>query len=118
MSMKLLWAVILLVPLILITLRFLNIEMILLGILLFINIVSFIIVANDKRQSMRGGNPDRTPEGFIFFLAAAGGSGGVYLAMQLFRHKTRKWYFQLGIPLLILQNFATVYAIKTFMSSM
>lgn len=95
-----------------------NIEMIFLGVLLVINTISFAIVANDKRQSMRGGNPDRTPEGFIFFLAAAFGSGGVYLAVQLFRHKTRKWYFQLGIPLLILQNIATAYVIKTFLSSM
>lgn len=90
-------------------------ESILLTLLLIINTASFVIVANDKRQSMRGGNPDRTPEGLIFFLAAAFGSGGVYLAMQLFRHKTRKWYFQLGIPLLILQNVATIYIFETLL---
>jgi uncharacterized membrane protein YsdA (DUF1294 family) len=28
-----------------------------------------------------------------------------------FRHKTQKWYFQLGIPLVIFQNLATIYVI-------
>lgn len=86
-------------------------EPIILTLLAIINTAAFVVVANDKRRSMQGGNPDRTPEGLIFFLGAAFGSIGVYLAMQLLRHKTRKWYFQLGIPLLILQNLATVYLI-------
>jgi uncharacterized membrane protein YsdA (DUF1294 family) len=29
--------------------------------------------------------------------------------MLSFRHKTKKWYFQIAIPLLILQNLATLY---------
>jgi uncharacterized membrane protein YsdA (DUF1294 family) len=87
-----------------------------LAILLAINLFSFFIIANDKRKSTHRHDADRTPEGILFFLAAAGGSLGVYLAMQLFRHKTRKWYFQIGIPLLILQNSATVYVIWQFLA--
>ncbi len=89
---------------------------ILLAIFIIINLVAFFIVANDKRKSISGGNTDRTPEGLLFFLATAGGATGVYAAMQLFRHKTRKWYFQIGIPLLILQNAATVYVIWQFVT--
>ena len=85
---------------------------ILLGIFVTINIFAFIVIGNDKRKSMRGGNPDRTPEGLLFFIAAAFGSLGVYAGMLTFRHKTKKWYFQLGIPLLILQNMATLYLLK------
>lgn len=87
-------------------------EQILLAILAAINILAFFIMGSDKRKSMRGGNPDRTPEGLLFFLATAFGSLGVYLGMLTFRHKTKRWYFQLGIPLLILQNFAILYLLK------
>jgi uncharacterized membrane protein YsdA (DUF1294 family) len=86
-------------------------EQILLAILAAINIFAFLVMANDKRKSMASGNPDRIPEGVLFFLGAVGGSIGIYLAMILLRHKTRKWYFQVGIPLLILQNVATGYVI-------
>ena len=84
-------------------------ESIILVILAVINITSFFVMAHDKRLSTRGGNTERTPEGILFFMAATFGSLGVYAAMLLLRHKTRKWYFQIGIPLLIIQNAATVY---------
>lgn len=84
-------------------------QYIILAILAAVNIITFFIMGNDKRKSIQGGNTERTPEGIIFFMAAVGGSFGVYLAMLTFRHKTRKWYFKLGIPLLILQNTATAY---------
>lgn len=87
----------------------------LIGVFVAINIIAFIIVAYDKRKSVVGRGDERTPEGKIFFLAAAFGAIGVYAAMLLFRHKTRKWYFQLGIPLLILQNSAAVYLVWEFL---
>lgn len=68
-------------------------------------------MAHDKHKAARGHNAERAPEGFMFFMATLFGSIGVYLGMVLFRHKTRKWYFQIGIPLLILQNLATLYVI-------
>jgi uncharacterized membrane protein YsdA (DUF1294 family) len=87
-------------------------QQILLGILAAINIIAFFVIGRDKRKSMRGGNPDRTSEGLLFFMATAGGAVGAYLGMLTFRHKTKKWYFQLGIPLLILQNLATLFALN------
>jgi len=82
---------------------------ILLAILTLINLTTFFLVAHDKYKAKRGRDTKRTPEGYMFFLAAAFGSIGVYLGMQIFRHKTRKWYFQLGIPLLIVQNLSMIY---------
>jgi|AntRauTorcE11897_2_1112592.scaffolds.fasta_scaffold60400_2 uncharacterized membrane protein YsdA (DUF1294 family) len=90
---------------------------ILIGVLVAINLVSFLIMARDKRRSIRGSGKTRTPEGKLFFLAALFGSVGVYLGMLAFRHKTKKWYFQLGIPLLIMQNIATVYLAFQLLSS-
>ncbi len=91
-------------------------EQILLAILAIINFFAFLVMANDKRKSMTSGNPDRIPEGVLFFLATAGGAIGIYTAMILLRHKTRKWYFQVGIPMLILQNIATGYIIWQFLT--
>jgi len=85
---------------------------ILIGIFAGINLFAFFMMARDKRKSIRGNGKRRTPEGIIFFLAAAFGSIGVYLGMLTFRHKTKKWYFQIGIPLLILQNLATLYLVS------
>ena len=72
-------------------------------------------MALDKRKSIRGSGKTRTPEGVLFFLAAIFGSIGVYLGMFAFRHKTKKWYFLAGVPLLILQNAATLYIINEFL---
>jgi len=87
---------------------------ILIGILLAVNAFSFFVMGNDKRKAFGRGEVTRTPEGFIFFMAAMFGSVGVYAGMFVFRHKIRKWYFQLGIPLLILQNLATLYLVREF----
>jgi uncharacterized membrane protein YsdA (DUF1294 family) len=76
-------------------------------VLLIINTISFILMSFDKNRSR--GDRARISEGTIFFWAICLGSLGVYLGMFVFRHKTRKIYFTLGIPLLILQNFALVF---------
>ncbi len=89
-----------------------NLEQLLVVIFVAINILSFFVMFNDKRRSIRGGNTERTPEGLLFFMATIFGAVGVYVGMFTFRHKTKKWYFQLGIPFLILQNLATLYLIK------
>lgn len=83
------------------------------GILIFfilVNLTAFLIMLMDKMQS-RKKDAERISEGMLFFMAAAFGSLGVYAGMFAFRHKTRKWYFIIGIPLLILQNGVFAYAI-------
>ena len=75
-----------------------------------INFLAFIIMLADKIKSARTGKR-RISEGLLFFMAAAFGSIGVYAGMFFFRHKTKKWYFLLGMPLLIIQNLAMVYLI-------
>ena len=73
-----------------------------------INLSAFLIMLVDKIKSA---NPEaeRISEGMLFFLAAAFGSIGIYLGMFAFRHKTRKWYFLIGIPLLMIENAAFLY---------
>ncbi|MBN2884322.1 DUF1294 domain-containing protein [Patescibacteria group bacterium] len=82
---------------------------------LIINILAFIIMLNDKMKSRQVGT-ERIPEGKLFFLAAVFGALGVYAGMFVFRHKTRKWYFLLGIPVLIVQNVVLIYFLSIFIS--
>lgn len=79
---------------------------------LAVNLVAFFVMLSDKKRSRRQG-AERIPEGLLFFMATAFGSVGVYAGMFAFRHKTRKWYFVAGIPLLILQNCALLYVAGT-----
>jgi len=93
-----------------------TVEHLVMIILVASNAAAFFIMGNDKRKSMQSGESNRTPEGILFFLAGAFGAGGIYLGMLVFRHKTRKWYFQLGIPLLIFENLATLFLLKDFIN--
>ena len=54
----------------------------------------------------------RIAESTLLGFALLGGSLGALAGRRIFRHKTRKWYFQIGIPLLILQNLAALYVIR------
>ena len=83
----------------------------LIGILVFYiatSFVAFLVMLMDKRKATKIG-AERISEAMLFFLAAAFGALGVYLGMLILRHKTRKWYFMFGIPLLILQNLSLLY---------
>ena len=43
----------------------------------------------------------RVREKKLIILALIGGSIGALIGMTVFHHKTRKWYFRLGIPLIL-----------------
>ncbi|NTW75544.1 MAG: DUF1294 domain-containing protein [Candidatus Moranbacteria bacterium] len=82
--------------------------LVLAGLYILVNIAAFLIMLIDKGRSRKVGS-ERISEGVLFFLAAAFGSLGVYAGMFTFHHKTRKWYFIIGIPLLMAQNLAFLY---------
>lgn len=82
----------------------------LVGFFLLMNVGAFLGMALDKRRSRQSG-AERIPEGLLFFWATMFGSVGVWLGMFTFRHKTQKWYFILGIPLLIAENIACLMVI-------
>jgi len=69
-------------------------------IILFINVVTFLIYGLDKLKAVNGWW--RVPEWVLLGLAAVGGAAGAYLGMQLCRHKTRKPLFRFGVPLLFI----------------
>lgn len=64
-----------------------------------INIVGFAIMGIDKRKAIK--RTFRIPEATLFIVALIGGSIGSILGMQVFRHKTRHWYFVFGMPAIL-----------------
>ena len=68
--------------------------------LLLINIAAFVVAIIDKRAAIH--HKRRVSEKKLFKLAFAGGSVGLYVAMLCFRHKTKHWYFMVGVPMIIL----------------
>ena len=67
--------------------------------LLIINAIAFLFMLVDKRKAQK--NAWRIPEATLLTLAILGGSFGAVLGMRIFRHKTRKPQFSLGLPVIL-----------------
>ena len=67
---------------------------------LLVNIVTFLVYGFDKLMAIYG--KWRVSEATVFVLAIIGGSVGVLMGMELFRHKTQKRSFRIVVPLVAL----------------
>ena len=76
-----------------------------------INIVGFAIMGIDKRKAIK--RTFRIPEATLFIVALIGGSIGSILGMQVFRHKTRHWYFVFGMPAILVVQIALLIFLLT-----
>lgn len=72
-----------------------------------INVVSFIVFAIDKFAAIK--HRSRIKIVTLLGFAFIGGSLGSLLAMYLFRHKTKKDYFTVGIPLIIVMHIVVIF---------
>ena len=70
--------------------------------LAIMNIAAFLVMGMDKSRARNQGW--RIPEKTLFLLSLLGGSLGSLAGMYLFRHKTRHWYFVLGMPLILVAH--------------
>lgn len=75
-----------------------------------INAAGFILVALDKRKARK--KLWRVSEKTFFLIALIGGSIGIYVSMLLFRHKTKHWYFMIGIPAILVAELLALYFIN------
>ena len=76
---------------------------------LVINFIGFAIMGIDKRKAIKGAY--RIPEATLFCVALLGGALGTTLGMNLFRHKTKHWYFVVGMPLIFFAQLALIVLI-------
>ena len=68
--------------------------------LFLINMIAILAIALDKSAARNG--EARVKESSLFVIAAIGGGIGMYIAMRIFHHKTRKNKFMIGIPAMVL----------------
>lgn len=64
-----------------------------------VNLVAFAAMGIDKFKAKTG--RWRIPEAVLMTLAVIGGSIGAIAGMYLFRHKTRKHKFSIGLPAIL-----------------
>ena len=87
---------------------------------LFVGLAIYLVIANcvgfaamgiDKSKAKRGAW--RIPEKTLFLLSIIGGSVGTWLGMYAFHHKTKHWYFVVGMPLILVGQIAlAIYFIR------
>ena len=66
---------------------------------MIINVVTFALYGIDKWKAIH--NRWRIREATLLITALIGGSLGAFIAMQMFRHKTKKWYFKYTVPAML-----------------
>ena len=77
--------------------------------LVFINISAVFIYRSDKKKSEKG--KWRTRETNLLLFPLFGGGIGSTIGMYVFRHKTKKIKFVLGVPILTLVSIVIIYSL-------
>ncbi|MBP3965145.1 DUF1294 domain-containing protein [Paenibacillus lignilyticus] len=75
--------------------------------LIIINIYVFALMRIDKTRSVRD-RRHRIPERRLLGMSAIGGALGGFIAMRMFRHKTKHPSFSVGLPLLLILHIVVV----------
>ncbi len=75
------------------------------GYLILVNLWAFFLMGFDKGRARKRG-ARRIRERTLFLSALLGGGLGACLGMWGFRHKTKHWYFALGLPLILAAQIA------------
>ena len=69
-------------------------------VLIIMNLISFALMGIDKKRAKN--HEWRIPEKMLFLSAILFGGFGANAGMQLFRHKTKHWYFVIFMPLILI----------------
>ena len=79
--------------------------------IVIVNIAAFCLFGIDKSAAIK--QKQRIPNRVLLLTAAFGGSLGALAGMYTFRHKTKKWYYTVTVPaMLIIQIAAAVWLLK------
>jgi len=77
--------------------------------LLFINLIGFAIMGIDKHKAKK--HRYRISEKTLFLTAVLGGSIGTLAGMYTFHHKTKHWYFVVGMPAILIMQLGLIWKI-------
>ena len=75
--------------------------------LFIINIIGFVMMGMDKKKAQM--HAWRIPEKMLFLTSLLGGSLGTWLGMYTFHHKTKHWYFVVGMPAILICQILCIY---------
>ena len=77
------------------------------------NVLGVVVMWSDKRRARL--HRWRIPEKVLFGVSLLGGSAGTWAGMYLFRHKTKHWYFVVGMPIiLVCQAALAIYLMRLY----
>lgn len=71
-----------------------------------VSVVGFLAMGIDKTKAKA--DAWRISEKTLLGIAFLGGSAGVWLGMEVFRHKTKHLQFKYGVPVIFLLEFIAV----------
>ncbi len=74
--------------------------------LLIINLIGFFAMGIDKYKAKKG--YWRIPEGTLMMITLLGGGIGTIIGMYLFRHKTKKLKFTIGLPTIFISEIVII----------
>ena len=77
-----------------------------------VNLFAFILFGIDKHKAKS--QKWRISEKGLFVSAIIGGSVGALVGMYAFHHKTKHWYFVIGIPAILIIQIAIGVCIYIF----
>lgn len=81
--------------------------------LVVMNVLGVAVMWSDKRRARL--HRWRIPEKVLFGVSLFGGSAGTWAGMYLFRHKTKHWYFVVGMPIiLVCQAALAIYLMRLY----
>ena len=80
--------------------------------LIIINIIGFLAMFIDKRKAEN--HKWRIPEKTFFLITLIGGGIGTIAGMYVFRHKTKKYKFTIGLPLILILEIVWIISIYFF----
>lgn len=75
--------------------------------LIVINLIGIFIMKLDKSKAKN--HQWRVKERSLFLVALLGGGMGCWWGMYLFRHKTKHWYFVVGMPLITFVEYGLLF---------
>ncbi len=78
---------------------------------LVMTIIGYASMGIDKQKAKK--HAWRIPEATLFSIAILGGSVGSILGMFHFHHKTKHWYFVVGMPLIFFVQLAIAVYLTT-----
>lgn len=73
---------------------------------MIMNLAGLVLMGMDKAKARR--HEWRIPEKSLFLVSILGGSAGTWAGMYLFRHKTKHWYFVVGMPVIFAVHVAGI----------